>query len=708
MNKKNLYKAVIAIQIITLLLVSGCAFQSIYLKEAKQLYDAGQYDKAVEYYEKALKEHPKRTEIKRQLFRAKLSSYYHHLMKARKYKELNKKEDAVNEYKIALRVFPENKRLQDELDLYLNKKKVKKEKFVSTIKPPVTLKIDTKEKVSLKLTNSTPITKIFKMLGKSYKVNFIFDKDFRDFVYSFEIEDVGFYEVLNQLCMIANTRYRILDSSSILIYPNTTFKKRTLDLRGVKIFYLSNIDADNAKKLLMSVFRDQQIMVQENKDLNCVIVKASSNALVEVEKFLKHIDKQKSEVEIDIEILEVNRNLLNKIGVDYGLNPFNLSAGTVGVNEEGEKEGTLNNVVNVIDLKNLNFFLTLPTAALNFLETDDNNKIIAKPNLRGIHGEVIKFMVGDEIPVPQTSYQAMAAGGVQNIPLTQYTYKNVGVEIQVTPFVHNNKEVTLNIKLTMNFVTGYIGEQSIPSLGKRELENIIRLREGETSIIGGFIRDEVRKSITGFPAFSKIPVLGKLFGNSQNTIQQTDLIFSITPRIIKKTDRDARETDTIWTNTLSSFQNTGSLRDEPGSRRPVRPPGRTPGRESNSVVVSPSKRRVPVNTYSYFTIRLSTTRNVTSLSISGSVSGGKATIEQLKTDFFNKDKTKVLKNHTDDSFDLGYSFLDESARNNVLAQLKIKFLEKGEYTININSVNAYSKERRQIEIKTTSAEVHVY
>jgi general secretion pathway protein D len=257
-----------------------------------------------------------------------------------------------------------------------------------------------------------------------------------------------------------------------------------------------------------------------------LIIKADYITLIEIEKFLGTVDKQKSEVVLDIEILEVTKNLINSIGLSFGgdaSSPLStISAGVVGA------DGTIKSTVNFDNLKNTNFFLTIPTAALNFLESDDKNKIVARPNLRGIDGEDIQFMVGDRVPVPQTQFQAGAAGGFNNIPVTTYQYQDVGVQVKITPYIHRNNEVTLKVKLTINSISGYEG--GFPIFGKREVENIIRLKEGETNIIGGFIRDEVRGGSSGIVGLSRIPLLGKLFGASGRTLKQTDLIFSITPR----------------------------------------------------------------------------------------------------------------------------------------------------------------------------------
>lgn len=695
-NNKNLnvYALLWIIPVVIAVFTSGCSSTNFYKKEGMQLYRTGEYDKAVEYFEDAVNKHPGKGELKTLLFKAKLNYYYFHLARARKLRESGKKEDAIREYRMVLDVFPENKRISDELNSYITGQKKKRPAFKSTIVPPVTLNLQTTEKITLNLKNK-PITQIFKMVGKSYNVNFIFDKDFRDFVYTIEIENIGFYQILNQLCMVGNAEYRILDPASMLIYPATTFKKRTFGLRGVKVFYLANTAAEDAKKLVMTVFRDQQILAQEDKNLNSLIIKGDSSTLAEIEKFIYSIDKEKPEVEIDVEILELNRNLIRSLGADYGTTLSTLSMGTVESSDTGTS--TVSNSLNVNDLGKTNFFITLPAAAINFLESDDSSRLISKPNLRGIDGEDIKFMVGDEIPIPQTQFQAGAAGGISNIPVTSYKYENVGVEVKITPTIHGSGDVTLKTKLTIRFITGV--QDSFPLFGKRELESVIRLKEGETSIVGGFIKDEVRGSLKGMPFLSKIPILGKLFGATSKDLKQTDLVFSVTPRLIRRLDVTEEDNKAIWANASQGGGQSGSA---PGPRDSG--PKRQVG--GNAVVISPEKRRVRANTTVFFSIKLRSTSEIESLSFNGSVSGGNATIEELNGKVAKG--AKVLQNHSGESFDLGYTFEGRTVRNTQLASLKVKFTEKGNYTVSIGSVTAYSKDKKMITLNGTTSEIEVY
>lgn len=714
MNRKKYPLVLIGLifPLVLMVVLSGCASVSSLHRRGMAQFRAGNYDQAVKTLQRAYKEKPK-SDIQVTLFRAQLSSYYDHLAKARNFRDSNQKEAALKEYQLALAVFPGNTRLQGEMDEYLEVKKEKPQQFVSTIKAPVTLKLNSNEKMTLNLRN-TPITKIYKVVGKAYGINFIFDKDFRDFVYSIDIEGIGFYEIMNQLGMIGSTEYRVLDQSSVLIYPNSTFKKRTFGLKGVKIFHLANTKAEEAKKLLMTVFREQQIQVQEDVALNTLIVKTEFVTLQEIERFLYSIDKRKSEVYIDIQILEVTKNLLNAMGVNLGDTTTALSKVSGGflkntTDSNGNITGTT--VDNVLPVKMLNqteFIATIPSAAVNFLESVDKNKIIAKPNLRGIDGEEIKFMVGDEVPVPQTQFQSGAAGGVQNVPVTTYQYKNVGVEVKVTPYIHTNNEVTLKIKLTINSIAGY--ENDFPIFGKRELENVIRLKEGETNIIGGFIRDEIRKGVKGIPGFSRLPLIGKLFGISGDNVKQTDLIFSITPRIIHRAEVTDIDRQTIWSDTPPSGPG-GMEIPMPEVPPEMQQSGEDEGQreeDSNALIISPAKRRSPVNAVSFFTIRLNSQARLASLSVSGTVTGGKAVIEEVKTDFFGPAKVDVLKNSSESAFDLGFSFPPEDFRPNVIAQLKVKFIEKGNYTINLSNLTAITKDRQSVDMKGTTAEIEVY
>lgn len=686
-----------------LLIWSGCATTTSSMRRARELFQAGYYDQAREILGRAAAENPKNSEIKTLLFRAQMNSYQGHLFRARAKRKSDDRQAAILEYQQALAVFPGNVQLQEEYNAYVDPgKTAKAEKVTPNVVPPIRLNIKKDEKVSLSLKN-TPITNIFKSLGKTFNVNFIFDKDFRDFLHSLEIENTTFYEILKVLCMVSGSQYRVLDPGTVIIYPDIFAKKKIFDLRGIKTFFLSNIKAEDARKMIQTVFRDEQLLIQEDPNLNALVIRADYNSLADIERFLVKMDKEKNEVEINIEILEINRSLINKLGADFGTGVFGVAAG--GLDSEGKVSSTLN----FGDLGRTNFFLTIPTVAMNFLEGDSNNKILAKPNLRGIDGEEISFMVGDEVPVPETQFQAIAAGGINSSPVTTYRYRNVGVEIKITPFIHQNNEVTLKTKLTINFISS-VAASSFPTFGKREIENKIRLKEGETNIIGGLIRDDVRRSLNGIPALARIPLLGKLFGNSERNISQTDLIFSITPRIIRRTPISRQDNEAIWGGAEQPAAKAASLDipEEEGSDVEEADPENPPA-SRDRVSISPAQAEVSVNAETVLSLRIHSRVPLASLSLNGSLSGGSGEIVEVKTDSLNEKDVKILKNISGSAFDLGLSFEQNSvqALASAAIQLKVKFTAKGKYVLSIDNINAYDAKRNKVEIAGTSCPIEV-
>ena len=558
-----------AVILLLSLLTGACATMHSQVKDARELLQTGKFDQAVQQLQNAVRQSPRNSELRTLLFRAKVNCYFSHLVNARAMAKEGRKEPALKEYEAALAVFPDNQSLQEEIRLVTEGEKAQRPApFQPTVTPPVQLKVKSTERISLKLSN-TPIQNIFRATGRTFGINFVFDKDFRDFIYGLEVENAGFYEILNQLCMVAQAQYRVLDPTTLLIYPDQFAKRKAFDLRGIKTFYLQNIKAEDAKKLLVSIFRDEQPLIQEDPNLNAVIVRADINALSDMERFLANVDKEKREVELSIEILEINRTLISKLGSDYG------DVATAPVTMQYGNLSSDNKISSVFKVKNLgegSFYMTLPSVALSMLESTNNNKILAKPNMRGVDGAEMTFRVGDEVPVPETTFTSFSSTStINNVPYQSYKYKNVGVEIKVTPLIHGDNEVTLKMKLTVNFLSGYTGE--FPVFGTREIENTIRLREGETNLVGGLIRDDVRKSLSGIMALSRLPLIGSLFGSTDRESKQTDLIFSITPRIIRRLPLTPRNQEPIWSNLgrNSSAQNASADRIDSRNNRLDRP-----------------------------------------------------------------------------------------------------------------------------------------
>lgn len=719
---------------LVLLVLSGCA--SINQGTQGQLNDIERGDEAtIVRLEAALTAQPQNRDLQVRLYRARLNFYLNELSLARNLMEQKRKEEALVAYERALSMFPDNLRLIEEIKTIKGELSPEDKRQKSAIVLPIELKIDQKERAGINL-RSVPVKQIFQALGKSFGINFIFDKDFRDFVYSLQVSNLGFMELLEQLCLVSNAQYRILSPSSILIYPNTPYKTRSLSLRGVKTFYLSNMLVADAKKLITGLFRDQQVLLIEDVTQNALMVKGEAQALREIERFIEQVDRPRSEVLLKVEILEINRGLINRIGLDM-LGSDGKDAWKVGLTSgiETTTDGAVsivNKPVKPGELKDLDFFMVLPSAALELFHSDSSNRIIAKPNLRSISGEEVSFKVGDEVPITRTQFNSMGGtGSYAYIPSTQYEYKDVGLAVKLTPFVHHDGDITLKVDLKTSFLASAT-DSFTPTIGTRELKNTIRLKEGETNIIGGFIRDEERGSLKGLPLLSKIPVLGQLFGKKGKDVSQTDLIMIITPYIVRKITPGPGDLAPVWINTDTAASSlSGEVSDEsimepqgeiPIPSEPVPEPGENGGgRDQPTAENSADKETIVggitmefasdtarVNEVVSVTLNLAASGPLRSLSLGGVVGGGVAEVVALRTDFLDTSRVKVLQSTRGGGFDLGLSSVtDEGVPSGQIAIVDIRFKEAGEFMFSLHRLNGYGLNRQRINLESIPTRIVV-
>ena len=542
--------------VLFILALTGCSPFNQNYKLATEAAGNKNWDEAIEYYEKALLEDPSNAAYRLALTRAKILASYTHVFKARNLAAAGKKEEALAEYQKALSYDPNNRTILVEAQLLTAKGQEVPEPAEIKIESPVKLQVND-QKLSLNFMHDrVKLKAIFQALGKHAKINILFDESFKDIPYSVDLTDRTFEQALNSLCMATKNFHRVIDERSLIIVPDLPAKRIQYELTAVKTFYLSNIKAENLQASLLPIlrsrFRAPQFMVDKN--LNSITLRDTPAVLELAGKLIKLWDKPRGEVIIDLEIMEVSRQKLKKFGLE--LDQYVMGLGYSGGKNTASDSGWFD--LSKIDFsKKANFQVTMPTAFLNFLESDQDTKIIAQPRLRGIEGEEMSYLVGDKIPIPRTSFTPFAAGGVPQQPITSFDYEDVGIDIKITPRIHFEGEITLELELNVKSVGG-TGIADIPIISTREIKNIIRLKDGETNLLAGLLKDEERVSARGIIGLKSIPILGGLFSSTEKTVQQWDVLMTITPYIIRSIPLTEDDLKPLWINLGSSFSSAKS------------------------------------------------------------------------------------------------------------------------------------------------------
>jgi tetratricopeptide (TPR) repeat protein len=529
MNKRVLILAAV-------LAVWGCQTVSLNYRQGVTAEMNQDYEEAVRLYQKAALDNPKESIYRLALARAKALASLYHLQTARSLVTQNKRAEAELNYKKALFFDPRNFQAVEELRALTAPPE--KRKAPEKIEGPVQLK-GSGEPLNLSFRNDVSLRSIFQTLGRVAGINFLYDDTFRDTNLAIDLTGKDLQQAVNFLCVASKNFSRVIDERTVIIVPDNVQKRMQYELNAIKTFYLSNIDASDVQMRLTQMIKTMYKVpaIQVDKNLNSLTVRDTPQAVALAEKLLRSWDKPKGEVLVEVEIMEVNRSRMKRLGID-------LSSGILGVRfNPGNLDENGFFPIGGTDFGDLaNYQMTVPSAVAQFLGADSDTKFVAQPKLRGLAGEKIEYVVGQKVPIVNSQFVAIAAGGVNSQPIVNYTLQDVGITIKMTPRVHIEGAVTLESEITVSAIAGE-GVAGVPIIANREIKNTVRLKDGETSMLAGLLRDEERRSAGGITGLKDIPLLGSLFGATQKTIEQTDVVMTITPHILRKievTDEDAK------------------------------------------------------------------------------------------------------------------------------------------------------------------------
>jgi general secretion pathway protein D len=384
---------------------------------------------------------------------------------------------------------------------------------------------------------------IFDTIGKLAGVTVTYDPDFPARRISVDLNNLTLQQALEIVCMQSKTFWKPITENIIFIAQDTTQKHKDYDEQLVETFYLSNTvqsqdltEIANGLRQVLNLTKVQQLNSQ-----NAIIVRDTPDKLAIARKLLKDIDKAKPEVVVQVEVLSASTERMRDLGVLPGQSASLTFAPAGTSTTSGSTTTAPTGIPLNMGISSADYTLTLPGATANFLLTDTATKIIQNPEIRSVDGQPAKLRVGSRVPIATGSFQAGVGVGTTSVnPLvnTQFTYLDVGVNVDITPRVHPNHEVSMKVSIEVSQVTGTsnIGGIDQPVIGSRKIEHDIRLREGEVNILGGLFERIDSKTVNGWPGFAQIPFIKYLTADNKTDHQDNEVLIVLIPRIVRLPD----------------------------------------------------------------------------------------------------------------------------------------------------------------------------
>jgi len=540
-------------------LVAGCSKSNQQYKAGTKAESLNDYDTALESYNKALRADPNNTEYKLKAARARFEASTWHLEQGQRLRDQSNLELALGEFRKALMIDPSSavaaQEIKSTMDLLAAKNGTTENAQPGSpaneepklMAGPPQLEPISRASINMKATNDAKA--VFDAVSKLAGLTVIFDADFTSRRISVELTNVTLEQALNIVALQSKAFWRPVTSNIIFVAPDQAQKRKDYEEEIVKTFYLRNTvlpqeltEIVTSIRQLLDLRRVQQINAQ-----NAIVIRDTPDRVMLAQKIIEDIDKAKPEVVIQVAVMQARRDRLKNIGIQPGTSASLAftppSTTTTTTNSSGTTPSAAALALNQLQhLSTGDYSLTLPGAQANFLMTDTSTHIIDNPEIRVVDGQTAKLRVGDRVPVATGSFQAGvgvgggAAGGLVN-PLvnTQFQYLDVGVNVDVTPRIHPDHEISLKVNVVVSSVTGTasIGGISQPIISQRSIEHDVRLKDGEVNVLGGLIERTDTDTINGWPGLAKLPFFRYFFSNDSIDHQENEVLIVLIPHIVR-------------------------------------------------------------------------------------------------------------------------------------------------------------------------------
>jgi len=563
--RRTLSKGILAIALVA---VSGCATGRA-VTSGKEAAKRGDWDSAVVYYRQALAQDPERVDVKIALERAMREASAAHLKRARELEEQDQLPGAAAEYKLASDLDPTNaialskslqieRMIRDQIDATRPKARIDALREQAQQSTPI-LRLDPRVRVPSQRFSQMAIRDILQFIGDATGINITYDQNIPGInnPYSVNLTDVSMEEALNQILSVNGLAFKILKSNAIFIYQDNATNRGKYEDLYIQNFYISNGDPQEIFQVLSTLVLQGPLVrpvIQPNKTARTIDVRATAPVMDIIAKVIEMNDKPVAEVMIDVEILEVDRKRAKQLGVDLANFAINMNFSPEVTPAQGvSTQFNLNSLAG--GFRPADFYMTVPTANIRLLESDQKTKVLAKTQLRGREGVALTLNLGQEIPIASTTYNA--AGGINgNVIPTTITYRIVGVNLSMTPRVTYKDEVILDqLTVDKSGLGPFIDVQGAPqaSFVRRSASVTLRLRDGESNMLAGLISDEDTTTYRTLPGMTHVPGLRNIFGWQDTTHDQSDIVMIVTPHIIRGHELTPEDLKPLWVGTNANI-----------------------------------------------------------------------------------------------------------------------------------------------------------
>jgi general secretion pathway protein D len=527
-------------------------------KQARRAESLKDYDTALEHYQKALNADPFNADYKIKTGQLRFEASQYHVRQGQKIREKGELQLALAEFQKAFAIDPSSVIAEQEVRATLELIAAKNKEAESAAAPPgqsaesplsegpPKLMPLSRAPINLKMANDAKI--IFETLGKMAGLTLIFDPEYPSRRVVTELNNVSLEQALDIVSLQSKSFWKPITQNIIFVTQDQPTKRRDYEEQIIRTFYLSNtVQPQELTEIVTSIRQilDLKRIYQLNAQ-NAIIIRDTPDKMAIAEKLIADIDRARPEVIIQVEVLQARLDRLRDLGI-LPTQSATLSyapGGAIPAGGSGAAAPTAaGRALNKLHkLSTADYSVTLPGAVATAIMTDSTTRIIQNPEIRSVDGQPAKLKIGDRIPVATGSFQTgvgvggTGATGIFN-PLvnTQFTYIDTGVNIEVTPRVHPNRDISLKLTVDVSSVTGQsaIGGIQQPIISQRKIEDDIRLKEGEVSILGGMIDRTETKTLKGWPGLSKIPFFRYFVSDENKEIQESEILIVLIPRIVR-------------------------------------------------------------------------------------------------------------------------------------------------------------------------------